>query len=822
MDKTFTSIRPINIEDEIRSSYLDYSMSVIVGRALPDVRDGLKPVHRRVLYAMHELGNEWNKAYKKSARIVGDVIGKYHPHGDSSVYDALVRLAQEWALRYPLVDGQGNFGSVDGDPPAAMRYTEVRMARIASELLADIDKETVDWQTNYDESLLEPMVLPSRIPNLLINGSSGIAVGMSTNIPPHNLREVVDAAIALIDNPELTSLDLMRYVPGPDFPTSGIIAGREAIARAYTTGRGIIVLRGRIHAEKADKSGRENLIITEIPYQLNKVRLIETIADLIREKRIEGISDLRDESSREGMRIVMELKRDANSEILMRQLYKLTPLESSFGIINLAIVEGQPEVLTLKALLKHYISHRKEVIIRRTKFELRKAEERAHILEGFKIALDNLDAVIETIRSSPSPVVARELLIERFGLSERQAKEILELRLQRLTGLEREKILEEYRDTLRIIARLREILADEALVFSMIKDDLAMVREMYGDERRTEIMDIDTGVTDEDLIPEEDMVVTISHQGYIKRTELGEFRSQKRGGRGKMGMAIKEEDFVRDVFVASTHSFLLIFTRKGRLYWRKVYALPAVGRSGKGKPIVNLIELDPQDSVAAILPVRQFEEGKIVVMTTRNGVIKRTDLQEFSNPRTAGIIASTVDEGDEIIAVKLMSENEDILLSSANGMAIRFPSEEVRVMGRGARGVRGMQLEDGDKVIGMEAVKEGDVVLTITAKGYGKRTALDEYRRQGRGGMGTIDIKTGERNGPVVGMMCVAEDSHVLLITDTGRILRTTAREIRLIGRNTLGVAMMRLDEGERLVAVAPVADTETETEEEGGEPDEN
>lgn len=855
------NVRPVSIEDEIQSSYLDYSMSVIVGRALPDVRDGLKPVHRRVLYSMHELNLEFGRPYKKSARVVGDCIGKYHPHGDASVYDALVRLAQDFSMRYPLVDGQGNFGSIDGDSPAAMRYTEARMARITGELLADLEKETINFNENYDSSLLEPSVLPARIPNLLINGSSGIAVGMSTNIPPHNLREVVDATIALVQNPHLGDDDIIKIVTGPDFPTGAYILGREGIREAYKTGRGIITVRGKTHIEKADKGEREVIIITEIPFQVNKARLVESIAELVKEKRLEGISDMRDESNREGIRVVIELKRDARAQVVLRNLYKFTPLQSSFGIIMLAVVHGQPEILNLRQVLQHFIAHRKEVVIRRTRYELRKAEERAHILEGFKIALDNLDRVIAIIRGAANPIVAREQLMLEFGFSERQAQAILDLRLQRLTSMEQEKILEEYREILAIIEDLRDILAREVRIFEIIANELKEVREKYGDARRTQILNLDPTVTDEDLIPDQEMVVTISHQGYVKRNPLNLYRAQNRGGRGKMGMATKEEDYVEDLFVALNHDYLMIFTSKGRMYWLKVYDVPLASRTAKGKPLVNLINLAQDESVASVLPIRGFDGDRTVVMVTRKGVIKQTELSAFSNVRAAGLIACSVDEDDELMYVRVASPRQDILLVTRLGKAIRFPGTDVRTMGRTARGVRGMELREGDFITGVEvldvdqkqageegetlpdvidepqlptaegeeeaaAVEDDDTayILTVTDLGFGKRTAVEQYRRQGRGGLGIINVQLTEKNGAVVGSVQVHHNDEIMLITNTGVILRIRANEVRKTGRSAQGVKLMNLEKDERIVGVARVMESVLEaaasTEEGPGAPE--
>ncbi len=826
-------VRIVDIEDEIQSSYLDYSMSVIIGRALPDVRDGLKPVHRRVLYSMSELGLEYGKPYKKSARVVGDCIGKYHPHGDIAVYDTIVRMAQDFSMRYPLVDGQGNFGSIDGDPPAAMRYTEVRMARIAAELLADLDKETVDFQPNYDNSLLEPVVLPARVPNLLINGSSGIAVGMSTNIPPHNLREVVEALVALIDDPGLSQEALERLIPGPDFPTGGFIVGLSGIKDAYRTGRGIVTVRGRAMVEDEENDGRRRIVITEIPFQLNKVRLIESIADLVREKRLQGIAEIRDESDREGLRIVLDLKRDANEHVVLKHLYKHTPLQSSFGIIMLAIVNGQPEILPLRKVLEYFITHRKEVVVRRTRFELRKAEARAHLLEGFKIALDNLDEVIAVIRGAKDSPSAKVELMARFGMTAKQAQAVLDLRLHRLTSLEREKILQEYRAILALIEDLRDILGSEVRIFGIIKEELLQVSDQYGDERRTQLVDVDPTVSDEELIPVEDMVVTISRFGYVKRNPVALYRAQRRGGRGKIGMATRDEDFVQDLFVASTHDYLLVFTSTGRLYWLKVHQVPQASRTAKGKAIVNLIGLQPDERVAAVLPVKEFDESSTIVMVSRKGIIKQTALSAFANVRATGIIACSVAENDELRHVKLARAGQDVLMISKHGKAIRFSGSDVRTMGRTARGVRGMVLKEGDEIIGIEVLDEepeeletteqeaaqeteedrqgedrGEAtILTVTERGFGKRTPTWQYRRQMRGGQGIIDIKTGERNGMVIGMAKVRREDEVMLVTDTGRILRTPVAQIRKVSRNTLGVRLMNLAEDERIVGLARLVD---------------
>jgi DNA gyrase subunit A len=821
----------VNIEDEMRKSYMDYAMSVIIGRALPDVRDGLKPVHRRVLFAMNELGNEYNKPYKKSARVVGDVIGKYHPHGDTAVYDTIVRLAQHFSMRYPLVDGQGNFGSVDGDSAAAMRYTEVRMDRLAHELLSDLEKETVEFGPNYDDSLQEPLVLPCKFPNLLVNGSEGIAVGMATKIPPHNLGEVIDGLIAVIDNPHLTFEELWKLIPGPDFPTSGFILGREGIRQAYQTGRGIIQMRARALVEKDRRTGREKIVVTEIPYQVNKAKLIEKIADLIKEKKLEGISDLRDESDREGIRMVIELKKDIIPEVTLNQLYKMTVMQSSFGIIMLAIVSGQPRVLALREVLDRFVDHRKEIVTRRCIFELKKAEERAHLLEGFKIALENLDEVIAIIKSSANPAEARERLIGRFSFSERQAQAILELRLHRLTGLEREKIIAEYLEIQALIQRLKEILASEVEILKIIKQELREIRERFADVRRTEIIEMTGELSLEDLIVDEDMVVTVSHSGYIKRNAVSLYRAQRRGGKGKTGMRPKEEDFVEQLFIASTHSYVLVFTDLGKVYWLKVHEIPQGGRASRGKAIVNLLQLANGENVTSILPVREFSEGRFIITATRNGIVKKTDLMAYSNPRAGGIIALTIDEGDRLVSTRLTDGTMDILLASRNGKAIRFPEQDARPMGRTSRGVRGMLLEEDDCLIGMEVVTDATsaTLVTVTENGFGKRTDLDEYRLQGRGGKGIITIKTSQRNGKVVDIKLLSEDVDLMFITDRGKVLRTRVADLSIIGRNTQGVRLMVLESEERIVAVAKLAerdegngDSETEEEDfEGGAPEE-
>jgi DNA gyrase subunit A len=801
----------VNIEDEMRKSYMDYAMSVIIGRALPDIRDGLKPVHRRVLFAMSELGNDYNKPYKKSARVVGDVIGKYHPHGDSAVYDTIVRMAQDFSMRYPLIDGQGNFGSIDGDSAAAMRYTEVRMDRLAHELLNDIDKETVDFGPNYDDSLEEPLVLPCKYPNLLVNGSEGIAVGMATKIPPHNLGEVIDGLVAMIDNPQLDDKELLGYIPGPDFPTGGFILGHEGVAEAYRTGRGIIQMRARALVEQNSRTGRESIIVTEIPFQVNKARLIEKIADLVRDKKIEGIADLRDESDREGMRIVVELKKDTIPQVIINQLYKMTPMQSSFGIIMLAIVNGQPRVLALREVLSHFIDHRKEIVTRRTLYELKKAEARAHILEGLKIALDNLDEVIQTIKNSANPAEAKQRLMAGFALSELQAQAILDMRLHRLTGLERDKILEELKQVLALIKRLMEILASETEILDIIKGELLEIRERYSDGRRTEIVAMTADLSIEDLIVEEDMVVTVSHSGYIKRNAVSLYRAQRRGGKGKTGMRPKEEDFVERLFIASTHSYILVFTDQGKVYWLKVHEIPQGGRAARGKAIVNLLNLQNDEKVMTILPVKEFEEGKYIITATSQGTVKKTELMAYSNPRQGGIIALTIDQGDSLIAARLTDGGMDILLASRNGKSIRFPEEDARPMGRTARGVRGMLLEEGDQIIGMEVVTDATAatLVSVTANGYGKRTQLDEYRVQSRGGKGIITIKTGGRNGYVVDVKLVDDDSDLMFITDRGKVLRTRVGALSIIGRNTMGVRLMVLEAEERIVAVAKLAEKE-------------
>ncbi|HEV8533903.1 MAG TPA: DNA gyrase subunit A [Methylomirabilota bacterium] len=795
---------PVPIEEEMRKSYLDYAMSVIVGRALPDIRDGLKPVHRRVLYTMNVIGVAWNRPYKKSARIVGDCMGKYHPHGDAPIYEALVRMVQEFSLRYPLVDGQGNFGSIDGDPAAAMRYTEARLAKIAHEMLADIDKDTVDFVPNYDENEQEPVVLPTRIPNLLVNGSSGIAVGMATNIPPHNLTEVVDGLIMLIENPDATVDDLIKVIPGPDFPTRGFIYGRTGIREAYTTGRGIITLRAKVHKESL-RGGREAIIVTELPYQVNKATLIEKIGELIRDKKIEGISERRDESSREGIRIVLELGRGEIPEIIINQLYKHTQMQTTFGIIMLALVGRRPQVVTLKQMLTEFIGFRREVVTRRTQYDLARAEEKAHILEGLRKAVDQLDLVIRLIRQAEDPAAAKEALIRRLGLSEIQARHILDMRLQRLTQLERHKIVEEHEQTLALITDLKDILASEQRLMGIIKDELIALKNEFGDERRTEIVGETQDLTIEDLMADDDMVVTITRSGYIKRTHVEAYRSQKRGGKGVTGMETKEEDIVEDLFVASTHSFLLFFTNKGKVHWLKVHEIPEGGRQAKGKAMVNVLSLADGEMVATCVPVRDFESGGYVLLSTKRGTVKKTELSAFSHPRAGGILAISLDDGDEVMAARRTDGQREVLLSTKQGMIIRFPEEDVRPMGRTAGGVRGIEVDEGDQVIAAEVVQEGVSVFTITERGYGKRTPLEEYRLQGRAGKGIIDIKTEGRNGSVVGMLQIRETDDILVVTTKGKMIRIHGGDITSQGRNTMGVRVIDLDADDRVGSLARV-----------------
>jgi DNA gyrase subunit A len=817
---------PVNIEDEMKRSYMDYAMSVIIGRALPDVRDGLKPAHRRVLYGMKTMGLSATRGYRKCAKIVGEVMGNFHPHGDASIYDTLVRMAQDFNMRYPLVNGQGNFGSVDGDPPAAMRYTESRLQALADDMMADLDKETVDFTANYDETTEEPTVLPAPFPNLLVNGSAGIAVGMATNVPPHNMREVIDAAIWMLEStqaPDPPTLPekqrrLLELVPGPDFPTGGYIVGRQGIQQAYLTGRGAVIMRAKSEFEVAKKGDRSSIVISAIPYQVNKARLIERIAELVRDKTVEGISDIRDESDRDGMRIVIDLKRGELGEVVLNNLYKHTQLQSSFGIIMLAIVGGRPKVLPLVDLIENFLDFRREVVRRRTEFELRKAEARRHILEGLKIALDHLDRVIALIRAAKSPAEAREGLIGQFALSVVQAQAILDMQLQRLTGLERQKILDELAELLQLIERLRAILSSEGLLTEIIVGELKAVREKYGDDRRTEILPDSGELRVEDLIAEEDMAITVSNTGYIKRTAITSYRNQRRGGKGRIGMRTREEDFVSHLFVASTHAYIMIFSDRGRVYWLKVHEVPDVGPDGRGKAIANLVSMEEGERIAALLSVKEFEPEKFIVMGTKRGVIKKTELTAFSNPRAGGIMAMGVEEGDSVIAAQISDGQGEVFIGSRNGMAIRFPETDVRPMGRAAYGVRGIALRDGDAVVAMEVLRPGGTILSVTERGYGKRTELAEYRVQSRGGVGIINIQTSDRNGSVVGIAQVTDDDELMLITEQGKILRMASRDIRTIGRATQGVRLIDIEGDDRAVSIARLA--EREVEEIAGEPE--
>jgi len=814
---------PVNIEDEMKRSYMDYAMSVIIGRALPDVRDGLKPAHRRVLYGMKTMGLSATRGYRKCAKIVGEVMGNFHPHGDASIYDTLVRLAQDFNMRYPLVNGQGNFGSIDGDPPAAMRYTEARLQALADDMQADLDKETVDFTPNYDETTEEPTVLPAPFPNLLVNGAAGIAVGMATNVPPHNLREVVDGCIWLIENTHLAGDDvtlsrgeklkhLISLIPGPDFPTGGFIIGRGGIAQAFSTGRGSILMRARTATESNKKGDRVSIIVTEIPYQVNKKNLIERIADLVREKTIEGISDLRDESDREGMRIVIELKRGEVPEVVLNNLYKHTPLQTSYGVIMLAIVGGRPKVLNLLEITENFVEFRRDVVRRRTEFELRKAEARYHILEGLKIALDQLDAVIKLIRGSKTPAEARDGLVTSFKLTQIQAQAILDMQLQRLTGLERQKILDELADLLKTIERLRAILVSERLLMQIIIDELKEVRTKYGDDRRTEIVDGESGeLSIEDLIAEEDMAITVTSTGYIKRTAISTYRNQRRGGKGRIGMRTRDEDFVSHLFVASTHAYIMIFSDRGRAYWLKVHEVPDVGPGGKGKSIANLVSMEDGEKIADMLAAKEFEEDKFIVMGTRKGVVKKSALSAFSNPRAGGIIAMGVEEGDSVIAVLVTDGKGEIFIGTSNGMAIRFEEGDVRPMGRSAYGVRGITLRDDDYVVAVEAVRPAGSLLSVTEFGYGKRTELEEYRVQSRGGVGVINIGTSKRNGRVVGIAYVEDGDELLLITQQGMIIRMPANDVRAIGRATQGVRLIELEPEDKVVSVARLVEKEEE-----------
>ncbi|MDJ0806463.1 MAG: DNA gyrase subunit A [Gammaproteobacteria bacterium] len=844
MSEFAKEVLPVNLEDEMRQSYLDYAMSVIVGRALPDVRDGLKPVHRRVLYAMNELGNDWNKPYKKSARIVGDVIGKYHPHGDTAVYDTIVRMAQPFSMRYMLVDGQGNFGSVDGDSPAAMRYTEVRMAKIAHTMLDDLDKETVDFVPNYDDTEQEPSVLPARVPNLLVNGSAGIAVGMATNIPPHNLSEVIDACVALIDDENISIEGLMEYLPGPDFPTAGLINGARGIRDAYRTGRGIIYMRARTEVETDASTGKQTILVHELPYQVNKARMIEKIAELVKDKRIEGITELRDESDKDGMRVVIELRRGEVAEVVLNNLFQQTAMQSVFGINMVALVDGRPRLLNLKELLEYFVRHRREVVTRRTLYELRKARDRAHVLEGLAVALANIDEVIELIKQAASPADAKKALLERrwqsgavekmlersgasstrpedlapeFGLTEEgyrltevQAQAILDLRLHRLTGLEQDKIIKEYEELLDKIADLLDILSNPDRLMRVIRDELLNIQQQYGDERRTEIIQNRLDLTLEDLITEEDVVVTLSHGGYAKAQPISSYQAQRRGGKGKMATATKDEDFVDKLFVASTHDTILCFSNLGKVYWLKVYELPQAGRNARGKPIVNLLPLEQDERINAILPVREYTADRYVFMATSAGTVKKTPLEAFSRPRAGGIIAVDLRDGDKLIGVDITDGEQDIMLFSSSGKAVRFSESNVRAMGRTACGVRGIRLEAGHTVVSLIVAHAGDV-LTVTENGYGKRTATDEYPVHGRGGQGVISIQTSARNGPVVGAVQVVDDDEIMMITDGGTLVRNRVAEVSRMGRNTQGVIMIRLHKQEKLIGIERIENLESE-----------
>lgn len=822
MSTDLTAKTIVTIEDEMRQSYMDYAMSVIVGRALPDVRDGLKPVQRRILYAMLGEGLVSNRKHSKCAGVVGEVLKRLHPHGDMSVYDALVRLAQPWNLRYPLVDGQGNFGSLDGDPAAAYRYTECRMTALAEKILEDLEKETVDFIPNFDDSNIEPVVLPSLVPNLLVNGSDGIAVGMATHIPPHNLREIITGTIEVIKNPEISVDEIMQHIPGPDFPTGGLIYGSAPIRAAFAKGRGVIQLRAKTEIETVKTKSREveAIVVTEIPYQVNKARLIERIADLVNEREIEGISRLRDESDRKGLRIVIELKRDATTEIVLNQLLKLTPLQTSFGIINLAIVEGKPVIASIIDLIKYFVDHRRDVVTRRTQYELKKAKERMHLLEGFKVALLNLDDVIKLIRGSETPQIAKDALCSTYKLTEIQSQAILDLRLQKLTGMERMAIEKEHAELAKEIGRLLAILADTKEVDGIIIGELTSIREQFGDDRRTQIVESGAEIDYEDLIEDEEMAVTISHNGYIKRTPVSVYRAQRRGGKGVTGAATKDEDFTEHLFIASTLSYLLFFTSHGRLHWLKVHEIPEAGRAARGRAIVNVLNLRQDEIMTAVLPVREFRSGLFVMMATQSGVAKKIDLMEFSNPRRGGVVACSLDDGDRLIGAQLCSEGDQIILATRSGMAIRFVEENVRAMGRAARGVRGITLDTGDQVVGMTIVRKHPIsgekqsngtLLTVCENGYGKRTKLDDYREQNRGGKGVIDIQTEGRNGPVVGVCSANDDSELMLITSAGKVIRIAAGGISIIGRNTMGVRLINLDEGEKVSAISPLVEKENE-----------
>lgn len=813
-------IIPVDIESEMKKSFIDYAMSVIADRALPDVRDGLKPVHRRILYAMYGLGFTPDKAYRKCATTVGEVLGKYHPHGDVAVYESMVRMAQNFSLRNMLVDGHGNFGSIDGDPPAAMRYTEARLSKIAMEMLSEIHKDTVDFKPNFDEHEVEPIVLPSRFPNLLVNGSSGIAVGMATNIPPHNLGEVIDGISHVIDNPEVTIDDLNKIIKGPDFPTAGIIVGKRGIKDAYRTGRGRIVVRAVADIEQMS-GNKQRIVVTELPYQVNKARLIEKIAALVKDKRIEGISDLRDESDRHGMRMVIELKREANANVVLNQLYKNTQMQESFSANMLALVPTEdkkydPVILNLRQIIDHYINHQKEVIVRRTKFDLDKAEARAHILEGLRIAIDNLDEVIRIIRSSKTEALAKEGLMERFGLSEKQSQAIVDMRLGRLTGLEREKLENEYREVLERIKYFREILDNESLVLKIIKDELAEIKSKFADERRTQIVPDEDDIDIEDLIQEEESVITLTHFGYIKRLPADTYKSQRRGGKGIIGLSTREEDFVENLFITSTHHFILFFTNKGRVYRLKAYEIPESGRQAKGTAIVNLLQLNSDEKVTTVIPVAEYKEGLYLVMATRNGLVKKTDLMEYDNIRKGGLTAVTLRENDELIDVKFTDGNRDVFLATRKGMAIRFNETDARPIGRVSQGVKGIELEDDDYVIAMEACDENETLLVVTENGFGKRTELDEYREQTRGGKGILTYRVTEKTGEIAGMKLVKEDDDIMLISSDGTIIRLNVQEISILGRATQGVTLMRMNEGNKVVSIARIVKEEDEENSEG------
>lgn len=812
MEYTHGKIEQVKIEDEMKKSYINYAMSVIVSRALPDVRDGLKPAHRRILYAMYEMGFTPDKPYKKSARIVGEVLGKYHPHGDVVVYDTMVRMVQTFSSRYPLIDGHGNFGSPDGDSAAAMRYTEARLAHLSMEMLVDLDKKTVDMGPNFDDSLEQPLVLPSRFPTLLANGTSGIAVGMASNIPPHNLVELIDGVNMLIDNPDVTVAELMQKIKGPDFPTGAMILGREGFTQAYETGRGTMRIRSKTRIEKMN-NGKMRIIVNELPYQVNKAKMIERIADLVRNKQIDGITDLRDESDRDGTRVVIELRRDTNANVILNQLYKHSQMEVSFGMNMLSLVDGQPQTLTLKQMLYYYLEHQKDVVTRRTKFDLAKAEARAHILEGLRIALDHIDEIIALIRASRDDETARNGLMSRFGLSEKQAQAILDMRLRRLTGLERDKIEAEYLDVIKTIARLIEILNNEALLLQIIRDEINAVRDRFGDERRTEIMNAVGDVTAEDLIAEEDVVITLTHQGSIKRLPLDTYRSQRRGGRGITAMGTREEDFVEHLFITTTHHYICFFTNKGRVYRIKVHEIPEASRQARGLAVVNLISLEADEKVNAVIPIKDFTGGSYLFMTTRAGMVKKTSLSEYASIRSNGLIGIALRDGDELIGVRLTDGKQNVVLGTHTGMSIRFDEQDVRVMGRATQGVKGIDLEDKDFVIGMDIVREGIDILVVTENGYGKRTAIEEYRKQTRGGKGIQTIKRSERNGNVVCLRAVSTDDDLMVITEQGIIIRMDVKSISQLGRSTQGVTIIRLDEGDQVVAIARVAQKEPEIE---------